>query len=247
MPRRVAVITDAHANLPALEVALAAIREDGADEIVHTGDAIGIGPFPAEVLDRLLHTLGLRCVMGNHDALFAFGLPAAPTASISAGELAHQRWVHAQLDPSLRTTVAAWPWRIDDLIGATRVAFLHHALDPTGHDFADPPADDSPAAFDRCFAGTDAEIVCSGHFHHPRLMPQVVSGRARYVNPGSLGCSPDPVARYALIDAERNGPARIALRLAAYDPAPLHAAMRDRDVTERDFLLATFLCRASGF
>lgn len=45
---RIVIITDVHANLPALEAALAAIRADGATAIYHIGDAIGIGPFPAE-------------------------------------------------------------------------------------------------------------------------------------------------------------------------------------------------------
>ena len=51
---RIAVITDVHANLPALDAAVAAIRADGATAVYHTGDAVGIGSFPAEILDRLL-------------------------------------------------------------------------------------------------------------------------------------------------------------------------------------------------
>ena len=113
MSTRIAVITDAHANLPALDAALAAIRGDGASAVYHTGDAIGIGPFPAEVLDRLLHEPGMRSVMGNHDAWFAFGLLCPRPAWMGEGELAHQRWVHAQLDPALRPAVAAWPWVIE--------------------------------------------------------------------------------------------------------------------------------------
>lgn len=42
---RIAVIADVHANLPALEAALAAIGALGCDAIVHTGDAVGIGPL----------------------------------------------------------------------------------------------------------------------------------------------------------------------------------------------------------
>ena len=76
MSTRIAVITDAHANLPVLDAALAAIRGDGVSAVYHTGDAIGIGPFPAEVLDRLLHEPGMRPVMGNHDVWFVFGLPS---------------------------------------------------------------------------------------------------------------------------------------------------------------------------
>ena len=65
---RIAVLTDAHGNLPALQVALAALQREGCDAIFHTGDAIGIGPCPAECLDLLLNTPRVRPVMGNHDA-----------------------------------------------------------------------------------------------------------------------------------------------------------------------------------
>ncbi len=46
--------SNAHANLPALEAALAALDAEGCEFVVHTGDAIGIGPHPAECLDLLL-------------------------------------------------------------------------------------------------------------------------------------------------------------------------------------------------
>ena len=66
---RVVVITDVHANLPALKAVLESIRVEGYDALVHTGDAIAIGPYPAECLDLLLGVPNIRFVMGNHDAL----------------------------------------------------------------------------------------------------------------------------------------------------------------------------------
>ena len=71
---KIAVLTDVHGNLPALQVALRAMRREGADAIFHTGDAIGIGPFPAECLELLLSTSGMNLICGNHDAYFSTGL-----------------------------------------------------------------------------------------------------------------------------------------------------------------------------
>ena len=240
MRRRIAVITDAHANLPALDAALAAIRADGRDAVYHTGDAIGIGPFPAEVLDRLLHEARLRPVMGNHDAWFAFGLPDPRPPWMGEGELAHQRWTHAQLNPALRSVVASWPWVIEEEIGGVPVAFLHYALEGTGRDFADPIPASDPAALDLLFAPPRARLVFYGHVHHPTPIPPEVVGHARYVNPGALGCSPEPLARYALLDVDKEGSCRLAFRAVPYDPAPLFAAFREREVPERAFIKATF-------
>ena len=239
MVTRLAVLTDAHANLPALEAALAAIRVERVAAIYHTGDAIGIGPFPAEVLDRLLHTPGTRLVMGNHDAWFAYGLPTPRPVWMSEGELAHQRWTHAQIDPDLRSVVAAWPWVIEEEVGGVPVAFVHYALDASGHGFATPVPHPSPADLDRLFAPCRARLVFYGHQHYPGpVVPEVV-GRARYVNPGALGCAPEPLARYALLAVD-GGEARVEFRVVPYDPAPLFRAFEERAVPERAFIRAAF-------
>lgn len=71
---RFAVITDVHANRPALDAVLAKIDAVECGFIVHTGDAIGIGPYPAETLDRLVTRSDIRFVMGNHAALVPYAL-----------------------------------------------------------------------------------------------------------------------------------------------------------------------------
>lgn len=240
---RIAVITDAHANLPALEAALAAIRADGATAIYHTGDAIGIGPFPAEVLDRLLHTPSLHLVMGNHDALFAFGLPDPLPPWMSEGELAHQRWVHAQLDPALQSVIASWPWVIEENLAGKRICFVHYGLDETGHDLIPVVPQPGPVDLDRLFARHGAQVVFYGHDHRPGAMTSEDAGRAWYVNPGTLGCGSEPMARYALWEIDRDGGQRLTLRAVRYDPEPLFRAFEEREVPERAFIKAVFFGR----
>lgn len=62
----VAVISDIHANLPALERVLAAIDETGVEEIWCLGDAVGYGAQPAGCLDLLTERCEV-CLAGNHD------------------------------------------------------------------------------------------------------------------------------------------------------------------------------------
>ena len=85
------------------------------------------------------------------------------------------------------------------------VAFLHYALDETERGFADPVSDSDPAAMDRLFAPCRARLVFYGHLHYLSPVAREVVGHARYVNPGALGCSPEPLARYALLDVDRRG------------------------------------------
>lgn len=240
---RIAIITDVHANLPALEAALAAIRADGATAIYHTGDAIGIGPFPAEILDRLLHTPAMHFVMGNHDALFAFGLPDPLPPWMSEGELAHQRWVHDQLSSALRPAVASWPWVIEEHLGGAHITFVHYGLEETGQDFVPVVPQPSHVDLDRLFGRYQAQVVFHGHDHRPGAMTSGEVGRTWYVNPGALGCGAEPIARYALWEVDRDGGQRLALRTVRYDPEPLFRAFEERVIPERAFIKAVFFGR----
>ena len=61
------ILSDVHANLEALEVALKFLRDAEVDEIVFLGDAVGYGPNPNEVCE-LLRDNCLHACVGNHDA-----------------------------------------------------------------------------------------------------------------------------------------------------------------------------------
>lgn len=228
MPK-IAVITDTHANLPALEAALAAIAVCGCEAIYHTGDALGIGPFPSEVLELLLHTPGMHLVMGNHDAYFGSGLPQPRPDWMDDDEVQHQMWTRAQVDPVLREQVAAWPYEITvDLVGV-RMAFLHYPRVPGSRDFIPIVGDASSRDLDRIFAGQDADLVFYGH-HHPAADH---TGRTRYINPGALGCCREPLARFVVVDVEARRPPAITHHAVPYDQAAVFQAMEQRDMPAR--------------
>src|SRR5207244_4748678 len=63
---RVAVISDVHSNLHALEVVVAAIDEEGPDQIWCLGDVVGYGPKPDECC-RIVEERAALCLAGNHD------------------------------------------------------------------------------------------------------------------------------------------------------------------------------------
>ena len=67
MPK-IAIISDIHGNLPALEAALAEIAAEGIERIICLGDVATLGPQPRAVIARL-RALGCPVVMGNTDAI----------------------------------------------------------------------------------------------------------------------------------------------------------------------------------
>lgn len=64
----IAILSDIHGNLPALQAVLADVSASGADQIVFGGDIVGYGASPAECLS-LVREAGGDCVKGNHEEL----------------------------------------------------------------------------------------------------------------------------------------------------------------------------------
>ena len=67
---RVAVLSDVHGNLEALEAVLADLLQTGAETVVCLGDLVGYGPDPEAVVTRI-RQLGYPAVLGNHEAALA--------------------------------------------------------------------------------------------------------------------------------------------------------------------------------
>ena len=82
MPERVAVITDIHANLPALDAALARIEELGIERVYCGGDLVGYGPHPNEVC-ALIEQRGIPTIYGNYDYAIARDLDDCGCAYIT--------------------------------------------------------------------------------------------------------------------------------------------------------------------
>lgn len=86
----VALISDIHANLPALEAVWADVRARGVDTTLCLGDVLGYGAFPNECVD-LVRDAGIRCVAGNHDLALIERLDSSSYHPDAVAALAWQR------------------------------------------------------------------------------------------------------------------------------------------------------------
>jgi predicted phosphodiesterase len=231
---RIIVITDAHANLPALRAVLSEASKIGYDAIYHTGDAIAIGPFPAECLDLLLNTPRVTLLMGNHDSYFVRGLPE-PRAWMSEDEEQHQRWTHARLSPASRDLLARWPYILEGEFEGTSITFAHYGITESRQDFVPVVREPTAADLDRVFSRCRGSLVFFGHDH----WQSDIQGRKRYVNPGSLGCSREAVARYCVAEFSK-GKYTIENRSVSYNDEELYKAFELRDVPTRKFIFGAF-------
>ena len=223
---RIVVITDVHANLPALRAVLEEVDQLGYDRIIHTGDAIGIGPYPAECLELLLNIPRIQFTLGNHDWLFVNGLPDQPSERMSKSEVEHQLWTHAQLTQEMRSQLALWPLSVEHDFDGFGVTFTHYGT--SENRILPCVPNPGPADLDEMFSDTRGAFVFFGHDH----AGADIRGTRRYLNPGSLGCSRKAVANYCVAEFSR-GVSDIQMRSVPYDDEMLFQTFEKREVPAR--------------
>src|SRR2546427_1585525 len=91
---RLAVLSDVHSNLPALQAVLADVDRIAPDGIWVAGDLVGYNPWPNEVLE-ILRERHVRAIRGNHDR----GAIGGDTSRFNELAAAAVRWTRIQLTP----------------------------------------------------------------------------------------------------------------------------------------------------
>ncbi len=192
---RVAVLSDIHGVLPALEAVLAEPDVRGADRIVVTGD-IAAGPQPVEVLDRLAE-LGDRViwVRGNADREMVEFLRTGhlPTPDPIAG------WAAQQLRPEQVAFLDGLPTSVTVEVGDLGSVLFCHATPRNDEEVV--LVDSRLDRWAEVYADLDPGIgtVVCGHTHMPFV--RLAHGRL-VVNPGSVGMPYGrPGAHWALLGA----------------------------------------------
>lgn len=198
---KVALLSDVHANAPALEAVLADLADEDVDEIVHAGDLIGYGPYPRDVID-IVRTAAILSIRGNHDRGLerpdAFREQYVPVAVSSL------EWTREQLtddDLSYLAGLALERTLFDDTLHVAHGA-------PGRPDEYVYPDDLSPTLFE----DIEADVLVLGHTH-VQVARAFEDGLV--INPGSVGQprDGDPAAAYAIVDLDQLS---VSLRRVSY-------------------------------
>jgi len=228
---KIVVFTDTHANLPALKALTREIKREGYDAAFHTGDAVGIGPWPGETLALLEAIPRLHLLAGNHDAWMCGGLPKGAARWLER----HYAWLDGHVTRGQVKAAAAWPYLSEHEFEGVRAAFVHYALSPCGSKVSLPISDQVASDLDALIDRHSSLLVFHGHRHKA----SDVKGKVRYVNPGSLGCWHKPAARYAIARFHK-GKVTIQHKAVPYDQQELLAGFSARKVPDRELLLSSY-------
>lgn len=189
---RVAILSDIHGNLTALEAVLSHIGSSGITRIFNLGDLVGKGPRSSAVVDRCRQVCEVT-VQGNWDDLVSQGPdPARPA----------RQWHRAQLGDERLEYLAALPGTHDFTLSGRRVRLFHASQIGIHHRVHETAAravhrtmfDNTP------FAGlaNEPDIVGYGDIHSAYAVN--FEGRTLF-NAGSVGNPLDmPLACYAILE-----------------------------------------------
>jgi predicted phosphodiesterase len=233
---RIAVLSDIHANLAALEAVRADLPE--VDEVWVLGDIVGYGPQPNEVI-ALLQSIGARSVLGNHDGA---AIETVDAAYFNPDARAAIEWTRDVLDENSRAYVATLP----EVRRDGDVTAVHGSpRDPIWEYITS--AGIAAANLD----AFDTRLCLFGHTHLPVVYRELdgavepiaaspgpavpLDGGRCLVNPGSVGQPRDgiPDAAYAILRLGEPEGDRVEFRRVPYEIARTQELMREHALPTR--------------
>ena len=182
---KIAIFSDVHSNLEALQRCCDHAAEQGAERYVCLGDIIGYGADPGPTLERLMALPGLIAIRGNHDeTLFrdpGDGAPPAVRHVLS--------WTREQLSAAQLDFLSALPYSVqrDD------VTYVHASADnPQNWEYVR-----IAEQAERCIHAARTSLTFIGHTHEPYVFYETAGGQIRELRPASGRPIPlSPRSRY---------------------------------------------------
>ena len=239
---RLALLSDIHGNIQALEACLTHARAQQAQRFAFLGDMVGYGADPVAVVDRvmLLTEEGAMVIKGNHDAM-----ALAPPAEVKTVGDSTAAWTHAQLRPLHLDWITSLPLtlHLDTVLlvhaSANQPELWRYVYDERA----------ATASLDGASAWPGVRYVFGGHVHEQNLYyrgandglmkfsPQpgvavpVPAHRQWLGTVGSVGQPRDgkPHAMYALFDSDRK---QLTFHRVPYDHLAAATAIRHAGLPE---------------
>ncbi|MBB1080268.1 metallophosphoesterase family protein [Limosilactobacillus sp. STM2_1] len=225
MRKRIAVFSDIHGNLSALQAMYQDSIKQHAEEYWFIGDLLMPGPSVEAIWDIFQKMNPTVVVRGNWDDLVVRGargmMDMERPSHIYFARLA--QYVAEHVSPTVINTIASWPLHVTKRVGALNFGVSHNlpwlnmgqALFPT----------QETANFDKLFniAGEPVDVAIYAHVHHDLL--RYASDERVILNPGAVGepfnhwqpLQRDLRAHYLMLEVDETGLAETSFRHVSYN------------------------------
>jgi len=222
-----AVISDIHGNLPALETVLKDIDQQGITEIICLGDVANFGPKPAECIERIA-TLGCPTILGNTDdyLLNLRNIEEHQRSENSPMIIDIERWCSEQLSQKHKDSLNSYLPKLESSYKGLSCLYYHAS--PKNHTdlIVATTSDDILEDYFSEYQDNLPTLCIGGHTHAQLLRRYLQSF---VINPGSVGLPYEKTihkgdvnkswAEYAIIDVIHSQPT-ISFRRIPYDITP---------------------------
>ncbi|MCL6479524.1 MAG: YfcE family phosphodiesterase [Peptococcaceae bacterium] len=200
---KIAVISDIHSNIAALEAVWKDIQEKKVNAVFCCGDLVGYAPFPNEVIS-FIREKQIPCVMGNYDDAIGYArlICGCDFKDAKAQELGERSiaWTRQHVTEENKNFLRDLPREIQFNNGKYRIKIVHGSprrLNEYLHD------DTSYEYLKELLDEAQADVLICGHTHIP-YHKKPDAGK-HVVNAGSVGKPKhgDPQAVYALVEVDK--------------------------------------------
>ncbi len=231
---KIAVLSDVHGNLPALQTVLAHLDAWQPDQVVVNGDVVNRGPKPVECWQLIAERIAQRgwvMTMGNHEQYTIAWDEPSDLSSAEFDLFRSSYWTYQLLSSQIIEQLKALP--LSHTIDAHQTAIhFHHASPRSTQDGIGPWTTDDEI---RVKIAPAPDIFCTAHTH--RIFTRPVD-ETLVINSGSVGCSLDGDKRAGYVQLAWDGTWQTQLIRLDYD----------REQTQRDFDAVNYkeVCGATG-
>jgi predicted phosphodiesterase len=243
---RLALISDIHCNLPALEAVLADIADQGITEIVCLGDVMLSGPQPRQVVERV-RALDCPVVMGNCDAWALDPKSLGEAKDENERKIQEvDRWTVAQLAPEHLAYLHTFQPTVSIPLDEHQTLLCYHGSPRSYYEQIQPETSFESLA--EMLVGTAASVYAGGHTHNQMLRRFSTS---LVLNTGSVGLAFDRIsipptegtrnpawAEYATLVAAGDHLMSVSLRRVPFDVEALKSAARESGMPHAEWYAA---------
>ena len=230
------VISDVHANLPALQAVLNEFMARDVDRVICLGDMIGIGPQPDECVGTIMALKDVVAVRGNHEQYFANGIDPDTFAAMSREEREHHRWQWTRMGGKAKLKLLCLPSKLRFECEGVTISASHYGVDTRGNILPTVTAYTEQNIQD--MFGMDSHVYLFGHDHHHFV--REYHGQT-YICVGSAGCPEGElgVAAAGILEVADGDFAYDAIAVP-YDVKQTVKTVKGLDMPDGDFICSVY-------
>ena len=230
---RIAVFSDIHSNLEALECVISDVKKNNYDKVYFLGDVLSKGPNPRECLELIMEN-DIKMVLGNHELYYLCGCEIDDM--ISDIEKEHQKWIWSQLDNKHKEYLSKCSLEINEVFDGIKISFKHFFMKEKYIEYPFYLINVLDNDIESIISSCESDLIFIGHEHREF---EINCDNKKVVDVGSSGCTRDNKTHYVVVDI-KDGKYNIESVELFYDREKFEKVFRESSYPEHDLIGGIF-------